>query len=706
MVTAHGDRLPVLFLWHHHQPFYRAPGAERPKLPWVRLHAARGYLDMMAVTRDSGCAMTFNFSPSLLHQLREAAESEICDEFERVSLLPAHEWREEEKRFVLRHFFSIHWAVHVKGHPRYEALLAKRGDMSADPHFRSALVDYTAQDFTDLVALFNLTWIGFTGRHDSQIADLVKKVRDYSADDIRAILAFHHRALRDVLSGYRALRERGQIEISVSPYSHAILPLLCDTSVAAPDIPRQRLPRPEYRRPDDAERQIKLALDAHRETWGETPSGLWPSEGSVSEEVLNLAAGSGFRWAVTDQGILERSERTRTETPPHFLSYHWKSGKADLRIYFRDHALSDAIGFRYAGMNGKNAAADFTGHLERISDSTKGVGGRCVVVALDGENPWESYADGGENFLTSLLNTVRKHPKLATQTFSDHLKSGSRERISGLHAGSWIDSNFRVWIGDPEKNQAWTELGRARHMLDELSAGDPRRDECWKWLLKAQCSDWFWWYGEPFNSMYESEFDELFRGYLKALYSTAGREPPPALDVPISLPPRPERRLQPTFPMSPTIDGRDTFFYEWIGACHVDPRQWGTAMGRTEHIIRRLYYGFGADEVFLRFDPADTLHPQSATVLRLHVLGDQQTTLEIPLGHSQAIQEREGIRWAFQDIIEVAVRRDHIELPRGGECQFWLELTDGSMVLEKIPPAGALRFVVPTVEMVAANWIV
>jgi hypothetical protein len=158
--------------------------------------------------------------------------------------------------------------------------------------------------------------------------------------------------------------------------------------------------------------------------------------------------------------------------------------------------------------------------------------------------------------------------------------------------------------------------------------------------------------------------------------------------------------------MAPTIDGQDSSFYEWVGACRVDPRQWGTAMGRAEHFIRHLYYGFGPDEIFFRFDPASTLHPKTTSVLRLHVMGHQQVSLEVPLGHAQTVQERDGLRWAFQGVVEVAVRRERIGLLGGGECQFWVEVADDSMVLEKIPPTGALNFMVPTAEMVAANWII
>ena len=664
-MSARTDKLPVLFLWHHHQPFYRAADMERPELPWVRLHAVRGYLDMLSVARETGAAMTFNFSPALLLQLRAAAEYETCDEFERLARISAHDLREEEKRFILRHFFSINWTIHVKGHPRYEALLAKRGDAAADPQFRAALVDYSAQDFTDLIALFNLAWIGFTGRKHKPIAELIKKIRDYTTDDIDQILAYHHQAVNEVLSGYRTLRHQGQIELSVSPFSHAILPLLCDSRIAAPDIPKQLLPKPEYHRPEDAERQLKLAIATHKEVWGETPGGLWPSEGSVSEDVLNIAASCGFRWAATDQGILERSERTKSEATPHFVSYNWQTGETGLRVYFRDRVLSDAIGFRYSAMSGENAAAEFLSHLERIQDGTKSISGRCVTIALDGENPWESFTDGGESFLMTLFRTLQKHAKLTTQTFSEHLKTGTRERIQRLHAGSWIDSNFRIWIGDLEKNQAWTELGRARQALDELTAGDPRRDECWTWLLRAQCSDWFWWYGEPFNSMYESHFDALFRAYLKSFYAAAGRQPPPALDVPISVPPRAERRHQPAFPMVPMIDGRDSSFYEWVGACHIDPRQYGTTMGRAEHFLKQLHYGFGTDELFFRFDPTSTLHPQKSAVMRLHVSGHKQITLDVPLGNPQSGCETNGVRWAFRDVIEVAIQRASIAVPSG-----------------------------------------
>jgi alpha-amylase/alpha-mannosidase (GH57 family) len=705
-VVTKGDRLPVLFLWHHHQPFYQAPNSMRPLLPWIRLHAVRGYQDMLTAAAESEACVTFNFSPSLLEQLEWAAAQEICDEFERVSLVPAADLSEDDKKFLFAHFFSINWAVHVKPHARYAELLAKRGETLKPETLRRALVNFAAQDYCDLKVLFHLTWIGFAGRRDPLIAGLLRKGRGYSENDARDVLQFHHRLLNGIIASYRQLLEKGQIEISTSPFSHAILPLLCDSGVAAPDIPHLHLPRPDYRHPQDVEHQLKSAIRTHQRVWGVVPQGLWPAEGSVSDDVLAIAADTGFRWAVTDQGILERSERSTSGSTSHFRSYGWKAGEYGLRLFFRDHALSDAIGFRYAFMQPSDAVSDFVSHLERIEENTRAKTESCVVIALDGENPWESYPDGGEGFLTGIYTALRKHPRLCLSTFSEQMHMGVREHVHAVHPGSWIDANFRIWIGEPTKNQAWRELSRAREVLDEMNAGDPRRAACQHWLMRAQASDWFWWYGEPFSSDYKQHFDELFRAYLRAAYAAADRQPPPSLDVPISVPVRAERRVQPVFPIVPVINGRESSFYEWMGACRIDPRQYGTVMGRTEHSLRALYYGFGVQELFFRFDPASTLHPHADTRLTLHILGQQQVTVNVSLSENQVHEESEGYRLAYETCIELAVSFDRLSLTRGGECQFWMEICANGNLLEKLPPEGAYHFVVPTDEAMAANWVV
>lgn len=699
------DALPVLFLWHHHQPFYLPPGADYPLMPWVRLHAVRGYADMAAAAVDYQARVTFNFSPCLLEQLQAAATANTCDAFEQVSRIPAADLTERDKRFLLTHFFSINWTVHVRPHARYASLLAKRGEVLSDETLKRALMDFGERDYRDLIALFNLIWIGFAGRRDPVIAELIAKRQDYTESDIAEILRFHRTVLRGIISQYRDLSDQGLIELAVSPYSHAILPLLCNSGAAAPDIPRPRLPRPDYCFPEDAQRQIRLACELYAAVWQAEPAGMWPSEGAVSGEALRYVAEAGFRWAATDQAILERSEHRHGGNHAHFFPYEFRPADNALRLYFRDRALSDAIGFRYATMLARDAVRDFIGNLERVEADTRDQAGRCAVIALDGENPWEAYPDGGEQFLAELYGELSRHPRLGLSTFTEHVGRGTRERITRLHAGSWIDSDFHIWIGDPEKNAAWSELYRARQAVADVR-DQQRYDECQRWLLRAQGSDWFWWYGEPFHSAYDAEFDGLFRAYLRAVYLAAGREIPATLEMTLRKPPPPARRMQPTFPIVPHIDGCSTSYYEWAGACRIDPLQHGVVMGRSERFLSAVYYAFGETAVYFRFDVSAGAHLTEHTRLRLHVLGAEQATVALPLLGPRRREDHDGVCWAVDRVFEVEVRLERIGLDRGQECRFWLEIDSAGEPLEKLPPEGVYRFMIPTPDMVASNWMV
>jgi alpha-amylase/alpha-mannosidase (GH57 family) len=704
--VADGNCLPVLFLWHHHQPFYASPEGELPLLPWVRLHAVRGYQDMAMSARQHDAHVTFNFSPSLLEQLELAAKRTPCDEFERISRIPAHDLNADEKRFILKNFFSINWSVHVKPNARYFALLQKRGERQSDQTISRGLTDFSAEDYQDLIALFNLSWVGYSGRKNPRVADLVAKGKNYSYSECEALLDYHHEVLKALLPTYQDLFQAQIIDLSTSPYSHSILPLLCDTYIAAADISRQHLPRPSYSHSNDAQVQLELAQTVFKKTWGKKPQGLWPSEGTVSDATMELVAARGFQWLATDQRILERSDGVQSEIGDHFSAYYWRSGGTDLRIYFRDYGLSDAIGFRYATMDGENAAAEFIEHLEQIESNTRNHRGRCVVIALDGENPWESYLDGGESFITQIYQRINDHPRLTLSRFAGHLNEPANNCLTSIHPGSWIDSNFKIWIGDPEKNQAWIELERAHKCFDDLDNGDERKLAAQKWLLRAQCSDWFWWYGEPFSSDYKPQFDELFRKYVAGIYEALGKNVPPSLQVPLIAPAKMERRLQPVFPITPTLEGRVTSFYEWAGACHIEMRQFATVMGRAEHFLRAIYYGFDALQVYFRFDPMATLYPKQNRVLTFYIVGDSQISKSVSMNEPFCGLLEDGIQCSYNQIIEVSVELARIGLQPGAECQFWAEIFEAGKCLEKFPPEGVFRFLIPTEETIQYNWLV
>ncbi|MBI5059095.1 hypothetical protein HZB60_04845 [candidate division KSB1 bacterium] len=705
MVRAAG-RLPILFLWHHHQPYYRMPDAELPRLPWVRLHSVRGYADMLAAVRASSARMTFNFTPILLEQLEFAAQHRPADEFERVSCLSPADMSEAERRFVLRHFFSIHWPHRIRNHGRYAELLARRGEHGTEDQLRSAMEEYATHDYLDLMALFNLNWIGFSGDNDGQIRELRSKQRGYDAQDIAAILSYHHRVLDLVIAGYREQMAGGQIEISTSPYAHPILPLLCDSDIAGIDIPRHRLPKPGFGYPEDAKRQLRRGAETYRRVWGADPRGLWPSEGSVSDAALELARSYGFAWAATDDGILSRSEVTRQAGRAAHTSYEWQGEHGTLRLYFRDHGLSDAIGFRYAPMPAAQAVGEFIGSLLNIERDTRHDPHRCVCVALDGENPWESFADGGREFMTTLFNQIQDHERLTTMLIGAHAEQAAGGQVRTVHPGSWIDSNFRIWIGDSQKNAAWSELLRVRRMLDELTLDERVGAECQDWLLRAEGSDWLWWFGEPFSSLYDADFDELFRAFLKQIYVLAGVKAPSSLDAAIKRPARVERRFQPVFEIEPTIDGKVTSFYEWVGACHIPAAQYGSVMGRSEGAIRDIYYGFDGRRVFIRIDPHPGVVRNLSGELIVRVVADREAELVVPFSEPACERREDGIEICAGEVYELALDYACVALERGGDCQIMIEVLDGGTVIERHPPAGGFRFVLPTIEAVASNWLI
>ena len=62
----------LVFVWHMHQPRYADPKTGRIVVPWVRLHACSGYLDMARMfERHPDVRATVNFVPSLVQQIEE-----------------------------------------------------------------------------------------------------------------------------------------------------------------------------------------------------------------------------------------------------------------------------------------------------------------------------------------------------------------------------------------------------------------------------------------------------------------------------------------------------------------------------------------------------------------------------------------------------------------------------------------------------------
>ena len=539
----------LAFVWHMHQPMYRHPASSYYMMPWVRLHAVKDYLDMVQILDNyPRLKQTFNLVPSLLEQLEDYAQGIASDRYLVLSQIPVAELAEQEKEEILHNFFDLSWEQMVRPFSRYLELANKRSSgfrQSGD--YAQVARSFSEQDFLDLTTWFNLAWIDPQLRQQyPELKALLDKGRDFSAEDRACVLRHHQRIVREVVPAYRKAVEAGQIEMTTTPYYHPILPLLSDTRNAYYSRPNTPTPRQQFGASEDARMQLDKAIHFFEKRFGVRPAGLWPSEQSLSPDILPLVAEAGIQWVASSEGILWHSlgadaHRNHEHVPAlaHRL-YRPYLLPGGVQAVFRDIYLSDLIGFDcYKGDNEHNAFLFYEqlkkiqGHLDGCEDFPY-----LITIALDGENCWEHYQDDGHHFLNALYTLLSNDESIESVTVSDYLKRfPPKDKLKRLHPGSWIRSDFSTWIGDPTKNYAWDLLKDTRNALieGESKLSETDRERAWELLYTAEGSDWFWWFGEGNSSAHDHLFDEAFRTYLQAVYELLEQPIPESLLQPLEV---------------------------------------------------------------------------------------------------------------------------------------------------------------------------
>ncbi len=546
-----GNPLYVAIVWHQHQPKYLKDLETGEYLePWVRLHAIKDYYDMVAILDDyPDIHLTVNLTPVLLTQLEEIIEGYETgtgtDRYLRMTLKDAAELDTDDKLFLLTHFFNANWDNMIHVWPRYKSLKdMKRGDSRAQ--LLASAAAFTEQDWRDLQAWFNLAWFdpdfqeGDVTLPDGTVvtvSHLIGKSEGYTEADKREIVETQMAILRSVVPIHLEMQERGQLEVITTPFYHPILPLICDTQLARVAMPSIRLPEKRFSFPEDARAQVEKAFDYYVRLFGREPSGLWPAEGAVAQEIVGTVADAGFRWMASDDQVLQYSLGGHPLSPEERYSMYWVSdGASELAMLFRDHRLSDEIGFNFRKMDGVEAANSMMRSLYDIHRRFASTDEPHIVpIILDGENAWEWYKHDGKEFFHSWYAQMSRAEWLRTVTVAEYVSEHPpTRRIDHLWAGSWISHNFATWIGEPEENTAWEYLATVRSDLAravESGAFDAATvGRAYGEMLAAEGSDWFWWYGADQTSPNEAAFDKIFRGTLENVYRILGMETPGFLD--------------------------------------------------------------------------------------------------------------------------------------------------------------------------------
>lgn len=617
-------KLSVAFVWHMHQPVYKSDNNGVYLMPWVRLRAIKDYLDMLLIMdKFPNLKLSFNLVPMLIDSLQDYGLKGAHDIYSHLTVTPVESLSDDEKEFILNHFFDANYENMVLPNAEYKKLYDKRFNK---PDI--SIHDFSLQEYSDIMAWFNLIWFDPIYLDNEELsAFFAKKNGEFTLDDRKRIINIQREIIREIIPAYKKFQDEGRIEISTSPYYHPILPVLLDMKDVEGVNPNTVYPKFSSNMTEDAELNVKYALDKFEEIFGKRPAGMWPSEQCVSEKTLQLFKKMGIKWTIADEGVLEqtlkkefvRDFRGYLEDPyelchsyrfkPHKMRYFKKDEY--LSILFRDAVIPNLIGFEYPRHDSVKAANDL---YDRIKTRQKKLESspdkmHIVVIAMDGENCWENYKNDGRDFLETLYGLIEEDENLETVKISDYIEqvdklnwAGTPFELEHIQAGSWINRDFLLWIGEPVKNLAWSYMDKVRCDLKEFekhNPDDPRLALAWEELLISQSSDWYWWYGEPNDSGQDDIFDHLFREHLKNIYKIMDKPIPSYLDN--SLIEFAETHSR--YPKGPfktfRLTGTDPHNKWELAGCIDIP---ASPTMQEDKFLNKIYFGYDSDNLYLRFD--------------------------------------------------------------------------------------------------------
>jgi alpha-amylase/alpha-mannosidase (GH57 family) len=726
--------LDVVVIWHMHQPYYKDPLKNEYALPWTYLHGIKDYFDMPAIVEDTpGARAVFNLVPSLIEQLLEYADGSAIDPFLLKGMADPAMLGEEDRIFLLENFFSANRQRMIEPAQRYLELLYMAGE-GKPGSARDRVRHFSDQDLRDLQVWFFLAWTGEAARRRfPAFGELLAKGENFSEADKALLFATQRTLLQSIIPLYQRLHEQGLAELAVSPYYHPILPLLCDNRIAQTAMPRITLPKLRFRHPEDARAQIRDGIAYFERIFGFTPRGMWPSEGSVSNEALAIIADSGIAWIATDEEILAKSmegglgsHKERLYRPWRFTCAHGEVG-----AFFRDHQLSDLVGFTYSQWDPSRAAMDLCNRLLSIRSH---VGGdqRVIPIILDGENAWEYYENNAYDFIQKMYLNIAAAPELNLTTCSEILERTRFEgRLHGIHPGSWINANYGIWIGHPEENLGWDLLATTRAAavaghpgVAALLAGqrpeapDETAEKICRSLYAAEGSDWFWWYGDDHFSPHSDRFDRLFRLHLMNVYRLLQQDPPRELLEPIKKKSPAGLVREPAAFIEPEIDGRISDYFEWLAAGLYDLTRQGSAMHSSDRMLQSFYYGFNRTTLFFRIDGIQDLSRllRDIDILNLHLISDREYRLPMQLRTEESLlQVRENnvwvptrghCRWKISKVCELTIPLDCIKLAPGSKLFASVSLVRDNEEIGRWPSDAPLMLYYAGPEIELDNWLI
>lgn len=565
------NKLYVIIVWHYHQPWYYNEDETAFILPWVRMHSVGNYYKMAYILKKHpDIKVTFTFSGSLLVQLNDYI-SGLMDYREILSwkIANGENLTAEEVVSMLKipgGFFDINWARIVDQIPRYAELRDKAQNvfkicsvLPEEEMIQCIASKFYPQELIDLAVMFNLFWMDpeVVREQYPVLYDLMERAKTqalpkFNRTELRMVLEAHRDIMSKIIPLYKDLITAGQIEVIPVPFSHPLAPIIADFGWT-----------------EDLVLHVNKSIELFKKYFNYTPVGVWPAEQAINEYVLQTFSEAGALWTISDESILSKAGIDTTNLDNLGRPWYTDFNGRRLYIIFRDTELSNLISFEYSKWDPEQAAEDLVNRLVELARYSDGA--NFIVIALDGENPWEHYEEFGDTFLHALYSKLSEKQQegiLETITPREYIELYSdkaRELPTGVYTyldlegkdiadippdsfgdaydqlprrtveakipeGSWA-GELNIWIGDRQENSAWMWLAKARSDIlnalgvESLIEAYNVSPQAIEYLLKAEASDWWWWYGGDGGGSPET-FDPLFKAFLRRAYELAGLTPP------------------------------------------------------------------------------------------------------------------------------------------------------------------------------------
>lgn len=690
--------LKLAFLWHMHQPYYKDDKEDTTLMPWVFLHAIKDYYDLPWYgSKFKNLKATYNLVPSLISQILSYINHTANDKLLETLKIDVSNLTKNDIEYLQSYLFLSNEHNMIKPFKRYYELYLRY-------KVHNTISDFSSNELIDLEVLFLLSWCGnYLRQNNYTVQKLLEKKQYFTQEDKHELLNELILFLPTILDFYKELDKDGKITLCTTPYYHPITPLLFDTKSAQEAKPNVTLPNITCDFQEFGVKNTQYAIEYFEKLFGKKPSGFWPAEGSVNFQTAELFAQNNLQWFCTDEEILYKTLNNNTKLNI-YKNYNLSTSNGDIQVRFRDHHLSDAIGFDYSQKDPKNAAIEFVQHLKNIYDNCNF--SPLVNIILDGENAWEFFPNNGWEFFNELYTLFEKTPWLQTVTMDEITNNNeiTTVNISKLATGSWINGNFDIWIGSGEKNKAWELLDITQQEFNKVKDTlDPQTLELIEnEFMIALGSDWFWWYGDDHFTIQAKEFDELFRKHLINIFQYLNVDIPQKILTPIIQ--THQKNSFYTKPINfiyPKIDGLKSDYFEWLNSGLIDIKKEFSVMDSTKSIVKHVRYGYCKERLYIFFDGSFKKLKKN-TILKI-VINTIEFEIELQKP-TQTITKDDITLFAcnVNDNIELEILQKDIII--GQKIDFKFFIIENNSTLQSFPLYG--NFTIEIEDLDLNNWYI